>query len=159
MAEQRFLILNGPNLGHIGTRQPEIYGHQSLQDLEAILASMFGQPLPFELSYAQSNSEGGIIDRLEKAREEGITGMVINAGAYTHTSLALADCLAWIGIPCVEVHLSNTLARNEPLRHQSLIARHCLGVVAGFGVMGYALALQGLVDHVLAGGERVQPSR
>ena len=148
MAVQRFLILNGPNLGHIGTRQPEIYGHQSLQDLEAILDSMFDQPRPFELSYAQSNSEGGIIDRLEKAREEGITGIVLNAGAYTHTSLALADCLAWIGIPCVEVHLSNTLARHEPLRHQSLIARHCLGVVAGFGVMGYAMALQGLADHV-----------
>ena len=148
MAVQRFLILNGPNLGHIGNRQPEIYGHQSLQDLEAIRDSMFGQPRPFELSYAQSNSEGGLIGRLEKAREEGITGIVLNAGAYTHTSLALADCLAWIGIPCVEVHLSNTLARHEPLRHQSMIARHCLGVVAGFGVMGYAMALQGLADHV-----------
>ncbi len=158
MAVDRFLVLNGPNLAHIGLRQTEIYGLKTMQDLETILASRYGQPLPFELSFAQSNSEGGLIDRLEKARQEGTTGIALNAGAYTHTSLALADCLAWIGIPCVEVHLSNILARSEPMRHQSLIARHCLGVVAGFGVIGYALALQALLDHAQTSGERSRSS-
>jgi 3-dehydroquinate dehydratase-2 len=95
----------------------------------------------------QKNSEGALIDRLEQAKNEGTEGIVFNAGAYTHTSLALADCLAWIEIPCVEVHVSNVWARPELLRHQSLLAPHCIGVIAGFGLMGYALAVSALVEH------------
>jgi len=92
----------------------------------------------------QSNSEGALIDRLEEAWKVKSDGIVLNAGAYTHTSLALADCLAWIRIPCVEVHLSNVHARQSAMRHTSLIARHCIGAIAGFGIMSYALAVQAL---------------
>ena len=90
------------------------------------------------------DGEGRIIDRLEQARKEDVYGVALNAGAYTHTSLALADCLAWIGLPCVEVHLSNILARAESIRHASLIAPHCVGVISGFGLLSYALAVQTL---------------
>jgi len=100
------------------------------------------------LTEFQSNSEGALIDRLEEAWKERVDGIVLNAGAYTHTSLALADCLAWIKIPCVEVHLSNVHARSSHLRHTSLVAKHCLGAIAGFGVMSYALAVQALWQHL-----------
>ncbi|MCF8040271.1 MAG: 3-dehydroquinate dehydratase [Desulfohalobiaceae bacterium] len=144
-----FLILNGPNLGHLGQRQPEIYGHQDLSHLEGLIRGLPGtDPGKIELLFYQSNSEGKIIDRLEQAREEAVHGLVLNAGAYTHTSLAIADCLAWIQIPCVEVHLSNVWARDGKLRHQSLMAGHCLGVVAGFGILSYALAVQALIHHL-----------
>ncbi len=144
-----FLILNGPNLGHLGQRQPEIYGHQDLNHLEPLIMDLLGSgSKEVELLFYQANSEGEIIDRLERAREEGVHGLVLNAGAYTHTSLAIADCLAWIQIPCVEVHLSNVWARKEKLRQQSLMAEHCLGVVAGFGILSYALAVQALLKHL-----------
>ena len=97
-----------------------------------------------DLEQFQSNSEGALIDRLEEAWKAKVDGIVLNAGAYTHTSLALADCLAWIKIPCVEVHLSNVHARQSAIRHTSLIARHCIGAIAGFGIMSYALAVQAL---------------
>jgi len=108
------------------------------------------------LAIAPMISSLSIISRTAKARssivwsrrgKQGVQGVALNAGAYTHTSLALADCLAWIGVPCVEVHLSNVLARSEPLRQKSYIGRHVIGVVAGFGMMSYALALQALVQH------------
>lgn len=105
-----------------------------------------------KLSFFQSNAEGALIDRLEQARAEKASGIVLNAGALTHTSLALADCLAWIGVPCVEVHLSNALSRtDEPLRQKSLLGRHCVGLVAGFGVLGYALAVLALHRRLSAG--------
>lgn len=150
MKKQTILVLNGPNLGHIGKRQPEIYGTQSMEDLGSLLEGMMGErALAIELNYFQSNSEGALIDRLEKAREDGVAGIAFNAGAFTHTSLAIADCLAWIGIPCVEVHLSNIWARTEqPLRQQSLMGTNCIGVIAGFGIMSYALAVQALLDHI-----------
>ena len=143
-----FLILNGPNLGHLGIRQPEIYGHQGLDSIPAMTRQLMGEHADFvTLLFFQTNSEGGMIDRLELAREEGVHGVVVNAGAYTHTSLALADCLAWIGLPVVEVHISNILARAERIRHTSLIAPHVLGVIAGFGIRGYALGVQALHAH------------
>ncbi|MCF8104700.1 MAG: 3-dehydroquinate dehydratase [Desulfohalobiaceae bacterium] len=149
MQNYTFLILNGPNLGRLGQRQPEIYGHQDLSRLKPLIHDVLGAASDeIELLFYQSNSEGAIIDRLERARDEAVHGMVLNAGAYTHTSLAIADCLAWIQIPCVEVHLSNVWARNEKLRHQSLIAGHCLGVVAGFGILSYVLAVQALLRHL-----------
>ncbi|MFW6323731.1 MAG: type II 3-dehydroquinate dehydratase [Desulfovibrionales bacterium] len=144
----RFLVLNGPNLGALGDRQPEIYGNQTIDSLPDLVRQFLGKDADrIRLEFFQSNGEGHIIDRLEKAREEGIEGILLNAGAYTHTSLAIADCLAWIGIPCIEVHLSNILSR-DPLRHTSLLARHCIGVISGFGLMSYALAAQALLAHL-----------
>ncbi len=144
------LILNGPNLGVLGQRQPEIYGASGLDALPALVEQVLGpESAEVELLLYQSNSEGRLIDRLEQARlEEAVHGLVFNAGALTHTSLAIADCLAWIDIPCVEVHLSNVWAREQVLRHQSLMAAHCIGVVAGFGLLSYALAVQALVHHL-----------
>lgn len=141
----RILILNGPNLGHLGQRQPDIYGTQGMRDLPDVLETLMGSAADeIELLFFQGNGEGQIIDRLEQARKEGVFGVALNAGAYTHTSLALADCLAWIGLPCVEVHLSNILARAESIRHASLIAPQCIGVISGFGLLSYALAVQTL---------------
>ncbi|MBU1231033.1 MAG: 3-dehydroquinate dehydratase [Proteobacteria bacterium] len=153
MTIRKYLILNGPNLGHIGARQPEIYGSQGLDSLPALLKELNGgTDLGVELLFHQSNFEGNLIDRLEKARREGLDGVAFNAGALTHTSLALADCLAWIGVPCVEVHLSNIFARtDEPLRQKSLMGKSCIGVVAGFGILGYALAVLALERRNAAG--------
>ncbi|MBN2141332.1 MAG: 3-dehydroquinate dehydratase [Desulfovibrionaceae bacterium] len=156
MAKHRILIMNGPNLGSIGLRQPEIYGSQTLDELPGLLAGLMGKDAAgVALEFFQSNSEGALIDRLEKAREDKTDGVVLNAGALTHTSLALADCLAWIGVPCVEVHISNILARaDQPLRRQSLMGAHCLGLIAGFGILGYALAVQALCRTLSGPGRR-----
>lgn len=149
MKSFNILIMNGPNLGHLGKRQPEIYGTQGMDDLPAMLKQLMGDKAGnITLQYFQSNSEGALIDRLEAATTDGTSGVVLNAGAYTHTSLALADCLAWIKIPCVEVHISNVLARSEPLRQRSFIGRHVIGVIAGFGLRGYALGVQALAMHL-----------
>ena len=140
-----FLIINGPNLGFLGQRQPEVYGTEGMDALPALVGKLLGDDARrIRLTQFQSNSEGALIDRLEEAWKAKVDGLVLNAGAYTHTSLALADCLAWIKIPCVEVHLSNVHARQSAIRHTSLIARHCVGAIAGFGVMSYALAVQAL---------------
>ena len=140
-----FLIINGPNLGFLGQRQPEVYGTEGMDALPALVGKLLGDDgRRIRLTQFQSNSEGVLIDRLEEAWKAKVDGLVLNAGAYTHTSLALADCLAWIKIPCVEVHLSNVHARQSAIRHTSLIARHCVGAIAGFGVMSYALAVQAL---------------
>lgn len=143
------LIMNGPNLGALGVRQPHIYGASGMDVIPALVDNLLGPQGNVALSFFQSNGEGALIDRLEQARRDGVHGVVLNAGAYTHTSLALADCLAWIEIPCVEVHISNVLARGETLRQKSYIGRHAIGVIAGFGVMSYALGVQALVQHLL----------
>ncbi len=150
MAKFDILILNGPNLGHIGKRQPEIYGSQTMDDMSNILKQLMGGKADLvSVTHFQSNSEGGIIDRLEKARQDKVDGIVINAGAFTHTSLAIADCIAWIKVPCVEVHISNIWARtDQPLRQQSLMGEQCVGVIAGFGILGYALAVQALYEQL-----------
>nr|WP_321514322.1 type II 3-dehydroquinate dehydratase [uncultured Pseudodesulfovibrio sp.] len=150
MAKLNILILNGPNLGHIGKRQPEIYGSQTMDDMPVLLEKTMGKAAEdIVLTNFQSNSEGDLIDRLEQAREEGVDGVVFNAGAYTHTSLAIADCLAWIDVPCVEVHISNIWARtDQPLRQQSLMGGQCVGVIAGFGILGYALGVQALYERL-----------
>lgn len=143
------LVVNGPNLGFIGTRLPEIYGAAGMDTLPVLMERLLGGATKdISITLFQSNSEGVLIDRLEEAWKNGVNGLVLNAGAYTHTSLALADCLAWIKIPCVEVHLSNVHARTTQLRHTSLIARHCIGAIAGFGIMSYALAVQALWQHL-----------
>jgi len=149
MAGYNILILNGPNLGALGKRQPEIYGNNTMDILPELVQQVLGENYQsVSLEFYQNNSEGKLIDRIEQAREEGIDGIVLNAGAYTHTSLALADCLAWIELPVVEVHLSNVLARSEPMRQKSFIGRHVIGVIAGFGMMSYALAVQSLFQHL-----------
>ncbi len=150
MSEYSFLVLNGPNLGHLGQRQPEIYGSRGMDDLPGLLADVLGSRVhELDIVQRQANGEGQLIDILEQAKADGIHGIAFNAGAYTHTSLALADCLAWIKIPCVEVHLSNVLARtDEPLRQISRIGKQCIGVVAGFGLDSYALAILSLIRHL-----------
>lgn len=153
MRKVRILVLNGPNLGYIGVRQPEIYGSRTIEDLPEMVRDMLGLGTDaLELQFHQANSEGHCIDRLEQAWKDGLDGVVLNAGAYTHTSLALADCLAWIGIPTVEVHISNIFARtDEPLRQKSMIGKNCIGCIAGFGLTGYVLAILALwrqiTDH------------
>ena len=145
----RFLILNGPNLGHLGIRQPEIYGTLTLESIPGLVGQLMGRAADaIALDFFQSNSEGALIDRLEQARAKGVHGVVFNAGAYTHTSLALGDCLAWVGLPVVEVHISNVFAREESIRRQSYIGPHVIGVIAGFGMMSYALGVQALYGHV-----------
>lgn len=129
-------IINGPNLNLLGTREPGIYGSQSFEAYYATLLAAFPA---LELNYYQSNVEGFLIDELHRIGFEQ-DGIVLNAGAYTHTSLALADAIAAINTPVVEVHLSNIFAR-EPIRHQSLIAPNCVGSISGFGMESYRLAL------------------
>lgn len=145
------LVLNGPNLGHVGIRQPEIYGSEALEQIPGLVHQLLGEnATDINLSFFQSNSEGALIDRLEQARSEKMHGVAFNAGAYTHTSLAIADCLAWIDLPVVEVHISNVFARKEPLRRTSLMGAHVIGIIAGFGILGYALAVQALYTHIRA---------
>lgn len=141
------LVLNGPNLNLLGTREPEVYGRTSLADIEAS-CQQTAQALEFDLSFQQSNHEGALVDAIHAAR--GVSdGIVINAGAYTHSSVALRDAIAGIGLPVIELHLSNTHAR-EDFRHHSYMAAVCLGVIQGFGAAGYPLALQALVRHLTA---------
>lgn len=144
------LVVNGPNLRHLGVRQPEIYGRQTMDALPGCLGSIMPKDRRSRVSLNcfQDNSEGALINRLEAARLESCDGIVLNAGAYTHTSLALADCLAWIDIPTVEVHLSSIFGRPESLRHSSLIAPYCIGIIAGFNIMSYALAVQALFEYL-----------
>ena len=131
------LILNGPNLNLLGTRQPEVYGKTTLADVEALCAAETAR-LDLEMQFAQSNHEGALIDLIHEARGQH-AGIILNAGAYTHTSIALMDAIASVELPVVEVHLSNIHAR-ESFRHRSYIAP----VAIGFGVHGYVLAIQAL---------------
>lgn len=138
--KKKILILNGPNLNLLGEREPSIYG---TQNMEQCLAALRARYPDVELTYYQSNSEGALIDRLQAARTDGTQGVAFNAGAYTHTSLALADCIRSLSLPVVEVHISNVATR-EPIRHTSLLAAACLGTIAGFGLRSYALAVEAL---------------
>jgi 3-dehydroquinate dehydratase-2 len=133
-------ILNGPNLDRLGKREPGVYGDETLADLEAALAALAGE-LELELAYFQSNHEGALIDRIAQWSDAGVTGMVVNPGGLTHTSVALRDAIAGSGLPCVEVHLSNVHAR-ESFRHTTLTGAVCAGVITGLGFEGYAAALR-----------------
>jgi len=139
------LILNGPNLNLLGTRQPEVYGHSTLADIEKMCRG-HASSRSCEMDFAQSNSEGALIDRVHAAK--GVhDGIILNAGAYTHTSIALMDAIASVELPVVELHLSNVHAR-EDFRHVSYIARVALGVICGFGAAGYPLAMDALLAHL-----------
>ena len=139
---KHILLLHGPNLNLLGTRQPDLYGSMSLADINAA-AQRHIAPYDAELRAAQSNHEGELIDLLHDARAWA-HGVVFNPGAYTHTSLALRDAIETIDIPVIEVHISNIHGR-ESFRHQSLLAGVCLGQIAGFGWHGYLLALDALL--------------
>lgn len=133
----KILILNGPNLNLLGKREPETYGKLSFDDFFDRLKSRFAQ---IEFEYYQSNIEGELINKLHEVGFS-YTGIILNAGAYTHTSIALHDAIAAIKTPVVEVHISNIYAREE-FRHKSLITSKCAGLITGFGMEGYALAVQ-----------------
>jgi 3-dehydroquinate dehydratase-2 len=142
------LLINGPNLNLLGTREPAKYGRTTLAEVEAMLGEEATR-LGVELATFQSNHEGAIVDRIHAARAEGVAGIVLNAGAYTHTSIAIRDALAGTAIPFAEIHISNVHAR-EPFRHASQLSDIAAGIVVGFGVEGYRLALQGLVAKLRA---------
>ncbi len=137
------LILNGPNLNLLGTRQPEVYGSTTLQDVEAMCSAHAPDCM---LSFFQSNSEGALVDAIHAAKGTQ-DGIILNAGAYTHTSIALHDAIASIELPAIEVHLSNVHAR-ESFRHHSYLSPVVLGSVAGFGAQSYLMALDGMKAHL-----------
>ena len=141
------LILNGPNLNLLGTRQPEVYGTTTLADIEAMCRKK-AQTLSIDLSFEQSNSEGVLVDLIHAARGKH-DGIILNAGAYTHTSIALMDAISSVEVPTIELHLSNIHAR-EPYRHVSFSAKAAVGVICGFGAHGYSLALDAITTHVEA---------
>ena len=142
-----FLIINGPNLNLLGKREPHIYGNFSLEQLETrVLAHVAKERSEHSLAFFQSNHEGDLIDALHGA-EGAHQGIVMNAGAYSHTSIALRDAISGVGIPTVEVHLSNVHAR-EPFRHTSMLSGVCLGFICGFSWHSYVLGIEALIHHI-----------
>lgn len=140
-----FLILNGPNLNLLGTRQPEVYGRTTLSDIEKMCQSHAAK-IAVTVEFAQSNHEGVLVDLIHGAR--GIKdGIILNAGAYTHTSVALMDAIASVEVPAIELHLSNVHAR-EAFRHTSYISKVCVGIICGFGAHGYLLAMDAMKAHL-----------
>jgi 3-dehydroquinate dehydratase-2 len=138
-------VLNGPNLNMLGLRQPEIYGRDTLADVEA-LCRKAGKRLGLTIDFRQSNMEGELVTWIQQARSKA-AGIVLNAGAYTHTSVAILDALNAAEKPCVEVHLSN-IHRRESFRHHSYVSLAAKGMICGFGPKGYVLALEALADIV-----------
>lgn len=139
------LILNGPNLNLLGTRQPEIYGTTTLEDIKQ-QCSVWSKTADCDVDFDQSNHEGVLIDHIHAAR--GVhDGVILNAGAYTHTSIALMDAIASVELPAIELHLSNVHAR-EDFRHTSYIAKVSIGIICGFGARGYIMALDAMLAHL-----------
>lgn len=138
----KVLVINGPNINLVGRREPSIYGVQSVEKYCQQLKSEYSH---IDISYFQSNIEGELIDKIH---EVGFSydGIILNAGAYTHTSIAILDAIRAVSTPIIEVHISNTQAR-EPYRHHSMIAAGCIGVIGGFGLKSYKLALEALIDQ------------
>ena len=139
------LLINGPNLNLVGKREPSIYGSQTLEEIQKELLTLASQ-LGAKLNFFQSNSEGDMIDCIQKC-VGSIDGILINAGAYTHTSIALRDALLGVAIPYVEVHLSNIYTREE-FRHKSFLSDKALGLVCGFGSDSYQMALRGIISYL-----------
>jgi len=143
----RIAVLNGPNLNLLGVREPSIYGRETLEDVERRLRTVASE-LKVEVEFAQHNGEGALIDAVQAMRDR-VDGALVNAGAYSHTSLALRDALVAVAVPFVEVHISNIYAR-EPERRHSTLASVAVGLVCGLGVLGYELALRGLAARLAA---------
>lgn len=141
------LILNGPNLNLLGTRQPDVYGSTTLADIEAMCLEHVSKTQD-QIEFGQSNHEGALIDMIHAALGKH-DGIILNAGAYTHTSIALMDAIKSVALPVIELHLSNVHAR-EPFRHKSYLAPVALGVICGFGAHGYVLAVDAMLDHLRA---------
>jgi 3-dehydroquinate dehydratase-2 len=141
----KILLLNGPNLNLLGVREPEVYGSETLQDIVDEVRT-FASKRNVELTDFQSNSEGDLVTAIHEARTT-VDGIIMNPGAYTHTSIAIRDAISGVGLPVIETHLSNVHAR-ESFRRQSMIAPVCVGVVAGFGGNSYFVALDGLLRYL-----------
>ncbi|MGI9394054.1 MAG: type II 3-dehydroquinate dehydratase [Boseongicola sp.] len=139
------LVINGPNLNLLGTRQPEVYGGDTLSDVESLCRATAAE-VGCDVSFYQSNHEGELVDALQAAVGQN-DGIVLNAGAYSHTSIAIHDAIASIDVPTVEVHVSNIHAR-EAFRHKSLITPAALGIVSGFGITSYALGIRAVMAHL-----------
>ena len=142
---KKVLIINGPNLNLLGTREPERYGHDGLQDIERRLADQ-ARVAGADVESFQSNAESELVERIQRAPQQGFDFILINPAGYTHTSVALRDALAAVGIPFVEVHLSNVHGR-EPFRRTSYVSELAVGVVSGLGARGYELALGFALDY------------
>jgi 3-dehydroquinate dehydratase-2 len=140
------LVLHGPNLNLLGTREPEVYGRTTLAEINDGLTAQ-AEAAGAKLAHFQSNHEGALVDRIHAARTDGTRFIVINPAAFTHTSVALRDAMAAVAIPFVEVHLSN-VHRREPFRHHSYLSDLAVGVICGLGPQGYALALQHALKHL-----------
>lgn len=150
-ARRRILVVSGPNLDRLGRREPSIYGTTTLADIhkavEAVAASE-----GVDVVFMQSNQEGDLVTAIARASDDGFHGVVVNGAGYTHTSIVLHDAIRASGVPVVEVHLTNTAAR-EPFRHHSVTASACLGVVSGFGPASYVLGFLGLIYHLQERGD------
>ena len=144
----KVLLLNGPNLDLLGSREPAVYGNETLADVEAACRAQ-GSKLGIELVAFQSNHEGMLVDRIHAASAEGVVFIIINAGGLTHTSVALRDALAGVAIPFIEVHISNVY-RRESFRHRSYLSDVAAGVIVGLGTTGYRLALQAAAERLQA---------
>jgi 3-dehydroquinate dehydratase II len=142
----RVLLLNGPNLNLLGTREPAVYGTDTLESIEKRSAAVAGE-LGHELIAFQSNAEHELVGRIHRARAEGVAFMIVNAGAFTHTSIALRDALLATGVPFIEVHLSNTHAR-EPFRRHSYLSDIAVGVITGLGAFGYEAAVRAAAQRL-----------
>jgi 3-dehydroquinate dehydratase-2 len=145
-AEDTIYVLNGPNLNMLGTREPATYGHATLADVEKLCAETAGQ-FGLKADCRQSNHEGELVDFIHEAHARKAAGIIINAGAYSHTSIALHDALKAVSVPAVEVHISNIHAR-ESFRHHSFTAMAAFAMLAGFGIDGYRLAINGLAAKI-----------
>jgi 3-dehydroquinate dehydratase-2 len=141
-----FLVLHGPNLNLLGTREPDIYGRETLGEIDARLVR-FGAEVGLRIETFQSNHEGALIDRIQQAKSAGFSALIINPGGYTHTSVALRDAIAAVELPTMEVHLSNIYSR-ETFRHHSYIAAVATGQICGLGTIGYELAIRGLLARM-----------
>lgn len=142
-------VINGPNLNLLGTREPAVYGRETLEDIERRLR-VVADELGTSIEFWQHNGEGELVDRIQELRGRA-DGLLVNAGAYAHSSLAIRDALVGVGTPYVEVHLTNIYAR-EPLRRRTVLARDAVAIIAGFGAYGYELALRGLVKRLRDSG-------
>ncbi|MFW0780387.1 type II 3-dehydroquinate dehydratase [Rossellomorea marisflavi] len=149
--QKTILILNGPNLNRLGKREPGIYGSETIADLEERLSHK-ASAMGYAIEAYQSNHEGELIDRIHRAEDEGAAGIIMNPGAFTHYSYAIRDAVAAVDIPFIEVHISNIHAR-ESFRHTSVIAPEALGQIAGFGFLGYEMAMDALDNYRMGRGK------